>query len=101
MVSIPAAWPYSGWPAVFAPSWQTLDAAALRKALTSLGLAARADDDAILLVPSSISTLARANDLISFAKFAAFLAASAEEVRAARAKAPDVLARLGAGSSGC
>jgi hypothetical protein len=50
--------------AVLAPSWQALDATALRKAIVSLGLATRAENDAILLVPSVISSLARAGDVI-------------------------------------
>jgi ParB-like chromosome segregation protein Spo0J len=50
-------------------SWQTLETAVLRKATKAADLQNFAEDDSILLIPSSIANLSQASSLASLTKF--------------------------------
>jgi ParB-like chromosome segregation protein Spo0J len=54
---------------LLAPTWQELDAKSLRKVIGAMELAKYAEDECLLLVPTSVSALTRASGLLSTAKF--------------------------------
>ena len=57
---------------VLKPTWQKLEVLPLRKAIGAADLTNFADEGAILLIPSSILTLAQASSLATLAKFSWF-----------------------------
>jgi hypothetical protein len=54
---------------VLAPNWKDMDSKTLRKALGTMKLAEYAQEDALLLVPSSLAALPQASCVLSLARF--------------------------------